>query len=159
MVEFREIHDANRHWVTAIHPGKEARFWVHFNEYWLERASSRVGIQTRLVSAGSDIVGFIAFGQFYEDDALTRARSGWYELIHLVIDQRFQGRGFGRSATVKALQLIELEPDCGVLAVAHHPDNHRARSLYRSLGFHETDLRNYDNDPILLRAPRAAPDG
>jgi diamine N-acetyltransferase len=56
-----------------------------------------------------------------------------------MIDQAFQGQGYGRAATLEAVRRIRKEfPDCGELFLSFEPENKNAESLYLSLGFQHT---------------------
>lgn len=61
------------------------------------------------------------------------------EMLHLVIDHSFQGRGLGRATVERIVDLIRRDlPDCKELTLTVHPDNERAQRLYASLGFQAT---------------------
>ena len=72
------------------------------------------------------------------DDAPQIAR-GNYSLWRLMIDQTYQGKGYGRQAVKLALEFVHTFP-CGEAEscwVSYHPDNAIARKLYGSSGFRE----------------------
>ncbi|GAB4211920.1 MAG: hypothetical protein OHK0022_47040 [Roseiflexaceae bacterium] len=75
----------------------------------------------------------------------------------MVIDKPHQRRGYGRQATLMAIELLRQQPDCTAIVIAHNPDNQGARHLYESLGFVEFD-RNYDGDPLMRLEPAVNPD-
>lgn len=57
-----------------------------------------------------------------------------------MIDERYQGKGYGRGTVELALQFIRTEP-CGKAEycwVSYEPENEAARHLYSSFGFSET---------------------
>ncbi len=56
----------------------------------------------------------------------------------LMIDRRFQGRGYGRAAMVELLKLIRENENCEEISLTVDPDNANAQGLYRSLGFEGT---------------------
>ncbi len=55
----------------------------------------------------------------------------------LMIDRRFQGRGFGRAAMRELMARIQREWP-GPLRISYDPDNRAAEALYASLGFELT---------------------
>jgi diamine N-acetyltransferase len=63
-----------------------------------------------------------------------------YKICRLMIDKNHQGRGFGRRAMEKALEIIRTFPHgkADLVVLSYKPDNEAARSLYSSLGFRET---------------------
>lgn len=61
------------------------------------------------------------------------------EVLHLVIDRSYQGRGFGRAAMTAIIDhLRRALPDCAELTLRVHPRNERAQRLYNSAGFQAT---------------------
>ena len=87
-------------------------------------------------------VGFLLVGFDVDDDwenppAIAR---GNYNLWRLMIDRRYQGKGYGREAVRLALDFIRTWP-CGPSPycwVSYEPENSVACRLYRSFGFAET---------------------
>jgi diamine N-acetyltransferase len=149
-MHFESILPENERFVDAIYAGDEAQYWVHYNGYWKDNARNKPGIEARLITVDGvdEPVGFIAYGQHYQDEELTQPVPGSYEVIHLVIDVKHQRKGYGREATLKAMELLKGQPDCEWIVIAYNPNNHPARKLYESLGFVEF-ARNYDDDPLM----------
>ncbi|WP_028551252.1 GNAT family N-acetyltransferase [Paenibacillus sp. UNC451MF] len=76
-------------------------------------------------------VGFVMYGCDPEDDC--------YWIIRLMIDKKHQGKGYGRTALIQAIELIRAQPDCSPdLKISYKPENTAAERLYESLGFHKT---------------------
>lgn len=87
-------------------------------------------------------VGFLMVGFDAEDDweNAPKIAKGSYSLWRLMIDQKYQNRGYGKEALRLALEFIKSFP-CGRAEycwVSYEPDNGLARHLYRSYGFVET---------------------
>ena len=91
---------------------------------------------------GDTPVGFLMIGydtDDYWDDAPAIAK-GNYNLWRLMIDQAYQGKGYGKEAVKLALGYIKTFP-CGAADycwLSYEPENHVAARLYRSFGFEET---------------------
>ena len=90
---------------------------------------------------GETPVGFlmIGYGEIPGEDGPSIA-AGNYSLWRLMIDQHFQGRGYGRESLRLALKFIRTYP-CGPAEccwLSYEPENEAARRLYRSFGFAET---------------------
>ena len=87
-------------------------------------------------------VGFLMIGfdkDDYWDDAPDIA-NGNYNLWRLMIDQRYQHKGYGRKAVELALEFIRTFP-CGKADycwLSYEPENVVAKELYASFGFAET---------------------
>jgi diamine N-acetyltransferase len=79
------------------------------------------------------MVGFAVYGYLPEDRA-----KGWIPL--LIIDHRYQGKGYGRAAMEAIIQAIqEGAPDCREIALSYKLDNTVAERLYLSIGFEKTN--------------------
>ncbi|NOK62567.1 MAG: N-acetyltransferase [Chloroflexi bacterium AL-W] len=74
--------------------------------------------------------------------------SGWYELIHLVIDKKHQRKGYGEAVICLMIEILQHKLDCQEIVIAYNPKNVGARRLYQKLGFVEFDY-NYDGDPLM----------
>ena len=87
-------------------------------------------------------VGFLMIGYDVDDyweDAPEIAK-GNYNLWRLMIDEKQQGKGFGKEAVKLALDYIKTFP-CGEAEycwLSYEPENTVAAGLYRSFGFSET---------------------
>lgn len=87
-------------------------------------------------------VGFLMIGYDVDDcwDDAPAIAKGNYSLWRLMIDGRYQQRGYGRRAVKCALEYIRSFP-CGPAEycwLSYEPENAVARGLYRSFGFVET---------------------
>lgn len=73
-----------------------------------------------------------------------------YYLARLMIDKKYQGKGYGKEAVKKLLELMRTFPYGPATAVvlSLDPNNLVAKSLYMSLGFKETDEVDEDGDQI-----------
>ncbi|MBR6918654.1 MAG: GNAT family N-acetyltransferase [Clostridia bacterium] len=73
-----------------------------------------------------------------------------YDIWHMMIDEKYQGRGFGAAALDLVLDYIETKPfgDSDRVTLTCNKDNVRALYLYKSKGFEETGAQ--DDDEIEL---------
>ena len=87
-------------------------------------------------------VGFIMIGYDVDDywDNPPDIARGNYNLWRLMIDQKYQKKGFGREAIALGLNFIKSFP-CGKAKycwLSYEPENKVACKLYHSFGFTET---------------------
>ncbi len=76
-----------------------------------------------------------------------------YSIWRLMIDKRFQGRGYGREAIGLALDFIRTWP-CGeaaYCALSYEPENEVAAKLYHSMGFEENGEMDGDEIVAVLK--------
>ena len=94
---------------------------------------------------GKKPVGFLMIGynaaamyEIYETKAPEALKNN-YSLWRLMIDKRYQGKGYGKEAMRLALEFIRTWP-CGkaeYCELSYEPENVAAKKLYHSFGFYE----------------------
>lgn len=67
----------------------------------------------------------------------------------LVVDAAWQGRGIGEAAVRLLVEMLTAQAGATNIALSYEPDNHRARALYRRLGFVETG--EVEDDEVIAR--------
>ncbi len=77
-------------------------------------------------------VGFFVFSTNFEHPE----RQAF--VIHLMVDEKSQGKGYGRFGVEKMLEMFRLDERIKVVAISYFPENNAARKLYAGLGFIET---------------------
>lgn len=87
-------------------------------------------------------VGFlmISFGVDEYRDNVPVGATDFYHIWRLMIDEKYQNRGYGRKTVKLALDFINTLP-CGKSEycwLSYEPENEIARHLYHSFGFEET---------------------
>jgi diamine N-acetyltransferase len=82
------------------------------------------------VYAGDEMVGFVLFGLDPDD--------GRFYLVRLMIDERFQGKGYGRKAVHAVIEKMRETAECREFYLSFVPDNTGAEALYQSIGFERT---------------------
>lgn len=89
----------------------------------------------------AEMVGFVAL-------AFQPSSRNDYWIFHLFIDQRYQGRGYGKVALQRLIERVKREhPSCQILQLTLHPENHSAQRLYTAAGFLPTGARRWD-EPV-----------
>ena len=78
---------------------------------------------------GPVLVGFAMYGFF------PKPAPGQLWLDRLLIDKKYQGRGYGRQAVLGLLERVYREYPCGQAYLSVYRDNVRAIRLYSELGF------------------------
>ena len=104
-------------------------------------------------------VGFLMVGfneaALYEldDEEPPASLKGNYSIWRLMIDKKYQNRGYGREAIRLALDFIRTWP-CGkaeFCEISFEPENEVARALYRSCGFVENGEMDGDEIVAVLK--------
>lgn len=76
------------------------------------------------------MVGFVMYGYDSKD--------GRFYLERLMIDERFQGKGYGRAATLEVIDRLKENKHCKEIYLSFVPENTNAEQLYKSVGFERT---------------------
>ncbi|MCW2741093.1 MAG: GCN5-related N-acetyltransferase [Blastococcus sp.] len=96
----------------------------------------------RAVRAGTELVGFVML-----HDVATGPGS---LLWRLMIDARFQGRGFGGQAVHRVIDHVRARPGATQLTVSVHPGEGSPGPFYEALGFLATGERS-GGEPVYAR--------
>ena len=92
---------------------------------------------------GKEIVGFIMMG-YYEEKQ-------YYTLWKLLIDERYQHRGYGRKALELGIGFLKEKFGASEVYTGVIPENHTAKKLYLSVGFRETGLFENGMEELCLK--------
>jgi diamine N-acetyltransferase len=63
-----------------------------------------------------------------------------YHIVRLMIDERFQGNGYGKGATLKLIEIMSEQEDCDAVYLFFVEGNQGAENLYSGIGFKRTGL-------------------
>ena len=74
------------------------------------------------------LVGFIMYNS-------SPLRDGSYRISRVLIDQKYQGRGYGRQAVLQVVERMRQVPSCKEILIEYSPENTVAAHLYTDLEF------------------------
>ena len=99
-------------------------------------------------------IGFlmIGFDVNSDDEGAPKVAKGNYNIWRLMIDKKFQGKGFGKKAMDLAIEFINTFP-CGIAKycwLSYENYNNVARQLYKSVGFVETEEKDGEEIVAIL---------
>ena len=100
-------------------------------------------------------IGFlmIGFDVNSDDEGTPKIAKGNYNIWRLMIDKKFQGKGFGKKAMDLALEFVNTFP-CGTAKycwLSYESDNDLARKLYKSVGFVETGEKDGEEIVAIMK--------
>ena len=102
-------------------------------------------------------IGFlmIGFDVNSDDEGAPNIAKGNYNIWRLMIDKKFQGKGYGKKAMNLALEFVNTFL-CGIakycwISYESDNDNDVARQLYKSVGFVETDEKDGDEIVAIMK--------
>lgn len=130
-ISLRKIDENNWYAVTQINVSEEQKAIFPVSAvYWLAEAAY-CGMTPLALYEDQELVGLSVYAVDPED--------GSYWIMAYMIDEKYQGRGFGRTGMLALIHHLETEHHCEKIKIGHRIDNERASKMYSSLGFVEVD--------------------
>lgn len=133
-VIFRDITKDNFEQVIDLEITGEQQGFVRSNLYSIAQSKAIPVLTPKAVyNEAGELVGFVLYRG--ERDP-SQDPDGW--LVRIMIDKRYQGRGYGRQTMEEIMRVARDEMGCRAIGLSVEPENHSARKLYESLGFRDT---------------------
>lgn len=148
VVSLREITEDNRAAVEALAVTEEQAQYVASVAESLVEAAQLPDAKPwyRAVYADDEPVGFVMISDGITVD--NPEYVGPYYLWRLLVDHRFQGRGYGTATLDLVVEHIRKRPDARVLLVSHVVGPTSPVTFYQQYGFRLTG-EVHDGEPIL----------
>lgn len=150
-VSLREITADTVRAITKLTVSTEQGSYVASNAVSLAQALFAPSAWYRAIYAGDSPVGFV----MVEDQTLLqgaeRPAQPSIGLWRFMIDQRCQGRGFGRAALLLVIEHFRQRPGITEFLTSCMPGPLSPKGFYESLGF--IDHGEFDEDEMVLRLP------
>ena len=125
-INLRSITPDNYKDVISLQISKEQEHFVAPNVLTLAQMQFRHEKSALAIYTEDTLVGLIAY-DLYD-----------YDIWRLMIDERYQGKGYGRQALKRVIEILRLHGAQSEARTDIVPDNKVARALYESLGFRES---------------------
>ena len=162
MIHLEKI-DAKNLWdVIDLKVAKKQKTFVAPNDISILQAYVSIGTDCTafpfVIYRDQRPVGFLMIGYneaalYGPEDEPPKVLVNNYSLWRLMIDKRYQNRGYGREAIALALDFIRTWP-CGkaeYVSLSYEPDNEVAAKLYHSFGFRENGEMDGDEIVAVLK--------
>lgn len=96
-------------------------------------------VHTFAITEGDTPVGFVMLGYGYQDGDPMISEDN-YLIWRFMIDQKYQGKGYGKKAMHEIIEFIRSFPNGEAEAcwLSYEPENTFAKKFYASFGFMET---------------------
>ena len=159
MIKLEEINGKNIRDILELRVGNAQESFVAPNHVSIIEAYIAIshhgqafpfGIYDDETPVGFCMIGFGADDDWEDAPAIAK---GNYNLWRFMIDERYQGKGFGKAAMKRIMEFIAGEP-CGAAEycwLSYEPENAAAKALYASFGFAETGERDGDEVIAAMR--------
>lgn len=137
MIHFVDIDESN--WRTPLAVADTQKAYVAERAVILARAYAYRNARSRAFLIYNDCTP-VGMGLYYDlDDS--------YDLSQLFIDERYQGKGYGRAAIGLILDMLRADRKYETVKLCYIDGNDAARKLYEGFGFVETER---DEDEIVM---------
>lgn len=104
--------------------------FVASNAVSIAQSKVEKGWITKAVYTEDTMVGFTMYGYCYEENI--------FEICRLMIDHKYQGKGYGRAVLGKVIEEMKNLKDCNEIFISFDPENKIGKKLYESFGFKDT---------------------
>ena len=119
-----QVREDQKHFVASnVFSIAQAQFGEDYEGHW---DLHPFGIYDR-----DEPVGFLMYGFNFEHPRYQAF------IIRLMVDERFQKKGYGRFGMQKMLEIFRADERIKEVGISYEPQNGAARALYASLGFVE----------------------
>ncbi|WJJ14564.1 GNAT family N-acetyltransferase (plasmid) [Prescottella equi] len=142
-VQLEDLGPHNWEEVADLAVADDQRGLIATNLYSIAESQFLPDFHTKAIVFGKDVVGFAMYGEDPDD--------GHAWLYRLMIDHRFQRRGFGRAALRLVICDVQQELRADVLRLGVVPENAVAKALYESAGFRPTGQSISGEEVLELR--------
>ncbi len=138
-ITLREIDANNWRQIADLAVKEEQKNWVAPNlrslaeaKYGFPGEHAELKLVPLAIYDDEEPVGFLMYNTGPSEDR--------YYVMRLMIDQRYQGKGYGRAAMEEILRRFLANPLAKEVAISYVPENQAAKQLYASLGFEEIGM-------------------
>lgn len=101
--------------------------FVASNALSLVQAQFEKTWSTRAIEVNGELIGFTMYG--YSNEL------NHYEICRIMIDKKWQGKGYGRKAMKLVIEELKAIEGCNEIYLSTDPKNKNGKKLYESLGF------------------------
>lgn len=140
---FKAIDRENWEECVDLSVSKEQADYVAPNWYSIIQSKFESDCYPLCIYDGEMMVGFL----MYDLDRDTKR----LEMSRLMIDQKFQGKGYGKLAILKVFDLIREKYGKIKFYTSIEPNNIGAQKLYESLGFKKTGEIMWDEEVMVVQ--------
>lgn len=136
-ITLRQITAENWQKASQLKVSEDQQNFVASNLYSLAQVQFLPDFKAMGVYAEEEMVGFVMYGIDPDD--------GNYWIYRLMIDEKSQGKGYGRAALDEVLNDIKNINSTAIpyVVLGFEPTNHVAKKMYKDAGFVETEMASW----------------
>ncbi len=131
MLRLEAIDRHNFRDIVALSVDDAQKTYIASNLYSLAQAYVQPECVPLAVYEKNEPVGFVMYAMDEDERE--------YSIYRVMIDKRYQSRGFGREALRLLLERLQADRERHVIFISFAPENAWAKALYESVGFVSDD--------------------
>lgn len=139
-VYFKDIDCTNEYIVRNIKLKSGQEKFIENVDECLDEAKTYSGWHPVAIYLEDNIIGFAMYGSFGIN------KDTWIDRI--MIDEKYQGKGLGRIAMMKLIEIVSKEFGVNVIYLSIIEENKTAYHLYKSMGFEFMNERDPNGELI-----------
>lgn len=144
-LNFRPVMETNRKEVEALELLPEQQGFIESVRECMLEADRKQEWRPVGIYDGELLIGFAMYGHF---GAPLPAGEVW--LDRMLIDRRYQGRGYGKAAVPALLQRLHQEYGTRQVYLSVYENNAAAIALYQELGFCFNGELDYNGEKVMV---------
>ena len=129
-IKFMDVTADNFKECIKLTVSEDQKGYVASNVFSVAQSKVSPELIPTCIYAGDVMVGFTMFGRDVDDGNIWIAR--------LMIDEKYQGKGYGKAAVAKLIEFLPEKYGCSEVYLSTEPHNTHAQRIYESLGFINT---------------------
>ncbi|QAA32334.1 GNAT family N-acetyltransferase [Clostridium manihotivorum] len=134
-IYLKDIDNQNWEQCIMLTTNKEGKHFiceefVASNALSIAQSKIQKGWITKAIYDEDTMIGFTMYGFCYENN--------FYEICRIMIDHKYQGKGYGRKALGKVIEEMKSFKDCNEIFLSFDPENQIGKKLYESFNFKAT---------------------
>jgi len=141
-ITLREITRDNFEECCDLRVADDQQEFVASNAFSLAQSRYFPELTPLAIYADKMMIGFLLYGR-----DVWNGESVW-ALIEMMVDQRFQGKDYGRAAMEQLIERVKAISGCHAFYTSIVPGNTVAEKLYTKLGFKPTG-QIWEGEPVL----------
>ncbi|MGV2941379.1 GNAT family N-acetyltransferase [Mesobacillus sp. LC4] len=142
-VYFKNIDETNEYKVRNIRLKSGQEKFIETVDECLKEANTYQEWHPVAIYSDEEIIGFAMYGSFGPN------KDTWIDRI--LIDEKYQGKGYGKMAMKKLIDLVSKEYGVNVIYLSITEENRTAYSLYKSIGFEFMNEIDPNNGELLFK--------
>ncbi|MED3575916.1 GNAT family N-acetyltransferase [Cytobacillus praedii] len=133
MISLRLIDQNNWEECINLKVKQEQQGFIASNLYSIAESKFSPQLEIKSIYCEEKLIGFAMYGIDSDDQN--------YWIYRFMIDEHFQGHGYGKNAMKLIIEDIGRRDDCtDVIWLGYQPENEQGRRLYASVGFQEVGM-------------------